>query len=128
MVSWPALSKSLEAAIDGQMGENVRLIPYRTAGGGFAAPQIDPTRSVVDAVGYIIGRGTFLAGQGIMQQKRADADLLLAIQNKYLTNIRQFDKVILLDRSLTITYSISYVEESPHGRQKLHLLLDKGST
>lgn len=127
-MDWSIYAAELEEAVDAQMGEPVRFIPYVSTGGGYTAPIVDASRAISEGVGYVIGRGTFLAGSGVITQRRADADLLLAIQQKYLTNVYQHDRVILTKRSATQTYEISYVEEDPHGRPKLHLLLDKASS
>lgn len=116
------LGDTLEGMVDAQFGERVRLLPYREADGGYTAPVADSSRNSLDAVAYILGRGTFMKGEGELTRRRASADWLMAIRDVNLVNFKKNDRVILLDRDVSQQYEMSYLEDSSNGRQKVHLL------
>jgi hypothetical protein len=119
---WDILNNTVNSATDGLFGEKVRLLPYKSSGGGFSESVSDSSRDVINAVGQVIGRGTFMKGGPELTQKRASADWLLSINEDKIAGIKQHDHVILMERSITQQYEITYIEDSSNKRPKLHLL------
>lgn len=127
MPTGPALSARLETAIDAQWGEVVQLLPYHKTE-YMTEYQPDPGRQIVNAVAYPVGRGTFLrsAGNASFIARRAEADLLLSVQDKYWKgNIRQHDRVILTERADEPRCEISWIEPGMNYRSVFHLLREK---
>lgn len=117
---WPHLA-TLEAAVDAQFGEPIEILPYRPSD-YMGAYEPDPTRTVHQGVGYVVGRQTFLrgAGTGEFNVRRAQADMILSVQDKYFNGTKQHDRVRLIDRNTTM--EISYLEIGANKRVIAHLL------
>lgn len=122
MADWDSLNGLVNTTINGFYGEPVKLLPYKEAGGGFANPQPDGSRSELITVAYIIGRGTFMRGTGELTKKRASADWLMSIEEEKLANFKKGDRVILTKRSTTQMYEMGYQEDSSNGRPRVHLI------
>jgi hypothetical protein len=112
---------AFEAMIDAQFSEPIRIIPLKT-GGTLKGPLVDTTRNAIDTVGYPLGPAAAVRAGGSSEfiSRRAEADLLLKVQTKYLTDVRKGDRVELTNRAMTC--EISFIEDGVHGRSTLHLI------
>lgn len=124
MSAWDLMHLQAEDKIDGFFGEQVRLLPYKVAQGYTTSASPDTSRQVVEAVGYLLSKHAALSMDGSMNTKRLEADFLLKVQIKYLTDIRANDRVILLDtKRYNQLCEIAYIEPAVNDRAIVHLLM-----
>lgn len=112
-----------ENIIDANLGDNVRIIPYRK-GEYLGDPVLDTSRKEKNGIAVVYGKNTMLRSSvagSTVAAKRAEADLLISIQEKYLGDTKQGDHVILKDRG-NQECEISYIEPSTNARPLVHLL------
>jgi hypothetical protein len=122
VTNWQSLDEALDQAVDDQYGESVTFIPYKQVD-RLAKSVPDTSRSTITGIGYMVSTMTTPANVAPgFASKRSQADLLLAVQAKYLTGIHEHDMVRLNDRDNQYC-EIAYSEaEQLFGRQVLHLL------
>lgn len=121
MTTPQSLATTLDLAVDAQWGEPFVMTPYKVAR-QMADPAVDNSRSVVNGVGYVVGRFSGLQkAAGDFLTKRAEADMLLSVRDQYLGTVRKGDRITLTQRSQTL--EVSYLEPgSVNGRTVIHLL------
>lgn len=126
MSAWDVMHMQAEDQIDSFFGETCQLMPYKIEGGYTAGAVVDGSRDVVEAVGYLVSKMATLRSEDAMNTKRLEADFLLRVQTKYLTEIRANDRVLLTDPKRENTLcEIAYIEPAVNNRAILHLLLVK---
>lgn len=121
-MGWRELIAIAEEAVDGQFGEQVKFLPYRS--GVYMASSIpDSSRSQADIVAVIYARGSTgsRGGDAAMMSKRMEADFLASVQGRYLPDVREVDRLQLIERD-NVVYEISFVELGSNGRYLLHLV------
>jgi hypothetical protein len=125
MAAWDAYQLTLESAVDDMFGEPIKLMPYNT--GSYSTPAApDNTRDVVDAVGIVVAKGSSLMAANSFISKRLDADLIIEIQEKYLTTTQANDRLQFLAANRNnLVCEISFIEPNTNGRPTLHLIKAK---
>lgn len=129
MPTWQDYENTLETAIDGFYGENIRLIPMHVVEGYTAGATEDTSRSIVEAVGYPLIKGSMSKAAGAFISKRTEADHIVRVDKKYLTDIREKDRVLFLaTRRNNLLCEISFIEPSMSARKTIHLMTVEGGS
>jgi hypothetical protein len=122
MATWRDHIATAENIVDGYYGESVQILPYKKDYMQADAP--DTSRTIKDAKVMVIGRGTSLKHSTPLYTQRAEADMVLSIQDKYLGDTKLGDRVKLIERNNELV-EISYTEQGTNGRSVLHVLRQK---
>lgn len=104
MVAWRTLAAQVDAAVNEQFGERVRLVPMRRE--GYAPSVFDPSRQAIEVVGVFNtqdDRAMSLTGDHSGQQLRSRASLgvvRLHVPTPAIAdfNVLDGDRVIMLER------------------------------
>lgn len=117
------LRAQLYGKVDDVFGGPITIYPYKAKYLG--APIPDPDREVKTGVGVVqsataaIANALRAAGSLAFLSRRAEADVLLRVDLKYLGDTKQGDRVYVDE--LEATYEISYMEEPVLRRVIMHL-------
>ncbi len=124
MSAWDVVHLQAEDKIDEIFGEAVRFLPYKITQGYTTAAVPDASRPVKEGVGYLLSKHSALNKDDMGNTKRLEADFLLKVQIKYLTDIRANDRLILLDaKRHNQLCEIAYIEPAVNDRAIVHLLM-----
>jgi hypothetical protein len=116
---WRTLGEQLDAAIDQQWGEAIRIVPWLPQGGP------DLSRPVVHAVGaFCFGADVVAAAAGLggrLNTRLAESEITVSISTRELGDVRQGDHVYALDRNEE-EFEVSNVSETVNDRRTVSLL------